>query len=284
MSRLFRVLRDLENDGVQDTTGSNAEVSKPATPTDSLEPGYHRLKRKGEEIVVSTDDLIRRAQKGWDAEAKQQEAAELRKAVKRSDQIFADIRAARAGDKEAAERLATYTDELGPVSAPAAKREPEVDNKSRDLDWEDLPAEVRAELMASRKLRLDNVREKIRADLNKVLDNDPVLSYVMKKKGPKAAERLRKRAFSNLERRAQEEQDYNPSYLEDTAGELRAELEDLGLYTPDALGSGFLGNTPGGGRSTLHRKEKLQRPSSTNTNEYKRYLQDRVSEIEALGS
>ena len=118
----------LPNGGQLDKQGTNEDGtinipidSVPNELRDAAHPNekqLHTLKRGEETIQVDTEELIRRAQKGWNADATTQAAAELQKTAAGALATQEDLEAAKEGDIDAFRRIGIGMglpkDRLGP--------------------------------------------------------------------------------------------------------------------------------------------------------------------------
>jgi len=252
--------------------------------------------RRGDEVQqVTEEELVRRAQIGWNGERLAQEAAEIRKDASKSIAADEDMRAVfEDNDVDAFRRLgAKYGVESAQVEA-IAKRSFE-DSGAEDDEDEDIVEDYYTESRAGKVARSQEdsqvsyqdlspdvqrvvqkvEKERIDEIVNNALDNDEEIAYNMEARDDKGRVAIRTYVDDKIQGRLQAfGGDFGDGtrILGEILPELREHLQALG--TPGQRTQMGLGQAPGGGDTEIYPRKLPDHVSSTEGEDFEQHIFD----------
>lgn len=267
----------------QDTNSSVVPPSEGKQPTGTQK--LFTIKRGNETLQLTEDELVARAQKGWDAEEKYQAAANSRK-------FEEDVMAARAGDVAAtirvAQRMGYSQDDVQKMLDEARGQKtnqspnPQKAAGGEDDEYQQLLDDV-ASLVAKKmgggqkkQVALGDLDPRVQQALNlmygdkiegyiqKTIDNDPVLGDYGKHGSPEQKDAVLGMVKERVQRRVQAGQDvWSPNTVTTALQEVRQELARLGVQPAkkaERVPFPGLGPSEGSMSGSFHPDKPAERP------------------------
>lgn len=276
--------------GTEGASGSGTEGAGTGQTGASTKP-THKLVVKGQELFLTTEELVARAQKGINAEHETQKAVELQREMQGLQQFREDAQAAAQGDMDAFRRYAKVvglpqeivdatvqrhqTAKIREAVGSASTEESEDDDDGSQgggLDVDQLVTKVAERLFPALEAKMkkmtvgfNNLDEPIRVNLAKLvgktveenlstaLDNDPYFGKFFKRGSVDQKKTMRSRIEGEVRRRVQSGQDLSdPTLVKELLQEMRSEYEALGIR-PAGESTSFTGlGSSSGGFPNLH--------------------------------
>ena len=268
---MWQRLGMLLNEG--DAGGSGAATAAPAgssgsTPTTGgggSTATVHEIVVNGKKLSLTTEELVRRAQKVENAEQKTQEAVERMKEYDALKRFQDDAKAAVGGDEEAFRRYgkevgldprvveSTLSARIAAQIRQAVGTEDDDDDTEGDggggMSVDAVAAKVAEKLfpaikaqMSKMKVGFDNLDDPIRHNLSRlvgkditgnvsaVLDNDPYFGKFLKKASDSQKKAVQARVAGEVRRRVREGFDLaDPEQVTSLLQEMRSEFEAFGI-------------------------------------------------------
>jgi hypothetical protein len=233
-----------------------------SVPTELLEAKHpnqtalHTLKRGDETIQVTTEELVKRAQKNWNADVTTQQAAEMRKEAAAALAIQEDLEAAKEGDADAFRRIG-LTMGLPADVVEAITQKTFADDEDENIldsylnestnsgrragpvDISQLSPDIQRALYIVEKQRMNEI-------VNSALDKDTDIAYNMKEQSPAGQAAIRKFVADKIQGRLNNQ--YGGDFgdgtriLSEILPEVREHLKALG--TPGQRTHTGLGSSP----------------------------------------
>lgn len=272
------------NNPTTNTSSAPASTTVSTTPT----PSYHKLKVDDREELVTTEELVRRAQKNGAADAALERAKNLEREHSKYIELGKALVAADKGEAEALERvghLLGFSEEqirglsAQPPSQSASAPQP-APVQQGPVSFDNLPPAVRKffstmieqgvdpqeYVQRTTKGLVSNAQNEMMNDLKGALDKDESLRYYLKDKDQ--SEFITRYVVDVMRRRCQEGRgsvSYGPDLLAAAVQETRASMQQAGIQPKvqprSTFGVTALGVPSGGGSTNIHQPTPPTRPN-----------------------
>lgn len=297
--------------GTEGASGNGTGDAGTGTATKPM----HKLVVKGQEMTLTTEELIARAQKGINAEQETQKAVELQKSMEELQRFKEDALAAAKGDMSAFRRYSKAVGLPDDVVESTIERhnaakireaigtdddeEGQDDTPTGGLNVDQLVTQVAQKLFPALEAKMkkmtvgfNNLDEPIRVNLAKLvgktveenlstaLDKDPYFGKFFKRGSADQKKVLRSRIEGEVRRRVQTGQDLSdPTLVKELLQEMRGEYEALGIR-PAGESTSFTGlGSSSGGFPNLHQSTTpMARPKEgMNSFAYDEYVSNKIA-------
>jgi len=252
------------------------------------EKTLHTLKRGDEEIQVTTEELVRRAQKGWNADATTQSAKELQKSAAAALAIQEDLEAAKEGDRDAFCRIgvsmglpADMVEEVARQTFEAGEDGETIDSYLDNSRGPSKGSERRGPIDVSQlspdvQRALYIVEEnRMRGIIDSALDNDQEIAYNMKERSPEGQAAIRKFVAEKIQGRlGANGGDFGDGtrILSEVIPEVRDHLKALG--TPGQRTQTGLGTSPYSSAGGVYPTKQPDHVPSTAGDDFEQHILD----------
>jgi len=248
----------------------------------------HTLKRGDETIQVTTEELVKRAQKGWNADATTQAAAEMQKTAAGALAIQEDLAAAKDGDIDAFRRigvtLGLSAEDVEVVAQRTFAEEEDEDivdsylndssgnsrgsQKKGPIDVSQLAPDLQRALFIVEEGRMKGI-------IDSALDKDQEIAYNMKERSPEGQTAIRKFVAEKIQGRLEANGgDFGDGtrILSEILPEVKVHLKALG--TPGQRTHAGLGSSPSASAGGVHPTELPDHVPSTAGEDWNQHILD----------